>query len=112
MKLASFALPPTVLAALLLAGCSSQPRYYAPPPPPPPPYAAPPLIERAHAEGFRWGTQMGARDLSNGYGHHPRADRAFHDTPGYDPAMGPYQPYRDAFRQAYVDGYERAYNRR
>ncbi|SFS21511.1 hypothetical protein SAMN05421771_4226 [Granulicella pectinivorans] len=111
MKTASLTLPSALFAALLLAGCS-HPTYYAPPPPPPPAYAVPPLIERAHQEGFRWGTQMGARDISNNLGHHPRQDRVFHDTPGYEPNMGPYEPYRDAFRQAYLDGYERAYYRR
>ncbi len=106
-----FALPLAVLA-----GCSSHHYYgYAPPPPPPPTYAyngAPPLIEQARHEGFRIGSDNGSRDAYRGYGYQPKHDRAYHDTPGYDPALGPYGAYRDAFRQAYLSGYDRGYYRR
>ena len=33
-------------------------------------------------------------------------------APGYDPALGPFGPYRDAFRSAYVRGYDQAFYRR
>jgi len=100
---------------LLSAGCASHHYYaYAPPPPPPPPaYASvPPLIERANHEGFRIGSDAGVRDAYHGFGYQPRRDRAFHDTPGYDPGLGPYGAYRDAFRSAYLQGYDRGFYRR
>ncbi|QNI38312.1 hypothetical protein [Edaphobacter albus] len=102
------------LPLILLVGCSSpRPYAYAPPPPPPPPYnSVPPLIDRANHEGFRIGVDAGTRDAYRGFSYQPRRDRAFHDTPGYDPALGPYGPYRDAFRNAYLRGYDRGFYRR
>ncbi|HTH54175.1 MAG TPA: hypothetical protein VL495_09500 [Edaphobacter sp.] len=109
------------LAVLLLsvpllfsAGCASHRPYpyaYAPPPPPPPP-RAPALIEQANHEGFHLGEEAGARDAYRGFGYQPKRDRAFHDTPGYDPSFGPYGPYRDAFRNAYLRGYDEGFRRR
>ncbi|HMG02647.1 MAG TPA: hypothetical protein VK596_05905 [Edaphobacter sp.] len=98
---------------IFAAGCASPQRYaYAPPPPPPPPYAAaPPLVEQARHEGFRMGSDAGVRDAYRGFGYQPRRGPAFHNTPGYDPALGPYGPYRDAFRQAYLQGYDRGFYR-
>ncbi len=79
----------------------------------PPPYnSVPPLIARADHEGFRAGSEDGARDAYNGFGHHPERDRKYHEAPGYDPALGPFGPYRDAFRSAYVRGYDQAFYRR
>lgn len=113
MNCSRFALPLLAAATLFTAGCASR-TYYAPGPPPPPVayYNAPPLTERAEHEGFRIGSELGARDSYNGYGYRPKHDRAFHDTPGYDPAMGPYGPYRDAFRSAYLRGYDKGFYRR
>ena len=111
MKLSRIALLLVTGASLAATGCASHP-YYAAPPPPAPYASVPPLIERAEHEGFRFGSEAGSRDLYNGFGHHPERDRTFHDTPGYDPAMGPYGPYRDAFRRAYVRGYDQAFFRR
>jgi hypothetical protein len=109
MKLIRIALP-LISASLLLTGCAQHPYYAAPPPAA---YAgAPPLIARADHEGFRSGLEDGARDAYNGFGHHPQRDRKFHDTPGYDPGFGPYGPYGDAFRQAYLRGYDQAFYRR
>ena len=110
MKLARLALP---LAVLFTAGCASHPYYYASAPPPPPPYSSPsPLIEHAQREGFRVGVDDGARDLYNGFGYHPKHDRNFRDTPGYDPALGPFGAYRDTFRNAYLRGYDKGFYRR
>ena len=98
-------------AILLSTGCASH-RYYAPPPPPPPAYAQrPPLIQLADQNGFRTGESNGARDAYEGRGYRPQADRAFHETPGYDPNLGPFQPYRRAFRDAYVRGYDNGFHR-
>jgi ribosome modulation factor len=72
----------------------------------------PPLVERAQQIGFRSGLDDGSRDSYQGYGYHPKHDRKFHNTPGYDPALGPYGPYRDAFRNAYLRGYDKGFYRR
>jgi hypothetical protein len=58
------------------------------------------------------GSDAGVRDAYGGFGYQPRRGRAFHDAPGYDPALGPYGPYRDAFRSAYLRGYDRGFYRR
>ncbi len=95
-----------------LGGCAHR-TYYVASPPPPPPQAyreVPPLVQLAEQTGYRAGLDEGARDAYRG-DYHPRADRAFHDTPGYDPQLGPYPPYRDAFRSAYLRGYDRNFNR-
>ncbi|WP_158941975.1 hypothetical protein [Granulicella sp. S190] len=112
MKFAHLALPVVAAACLLTAGCASHPAYYAPPPPPPPGYGVPPLIARADHEGFRSGTEDGARDAYNGFGYHPRHDGKFHSTPGYDPGLGPYGAYRDEFRRSYLRGYDQGFHRR
>jgi hypothetical protein len=113
MKLSRLVVPMVAVASFFIAGCASH-TYYAPGPPPPPAgyNGAPPLIERAQHEGYRAGTADGARDAYNGYGYHPQHDRNFRDTPGYDPAFGPYRPYRDAFRAAYLQGYDQGFHRR
>jgi len=101
----------TALAAatLTVTGCSEHRAYYVAPGPPPP---GPSLMDMAAHNGFRAGMDDGARDLYDGRGYRATHDRAFHDTPGYDPAFGPYGPYRDAFRNAYLRGYDRAFYRR
>jgi hypothetical protein len=98
-------------ATLFAAGCAQHP-YYAVAPAPAPYNSVPPLIARADHEGFRAGSEDGARDLYNGFGHHPQHDRSYHDTPGYDPGLGPYGPYRDAFRRSYLRGYDQSFYRR
>jgi hypothetical protein len=70
------------------------------------------LIAEADRRGYRAGFDDGARDLNNGFGYHPRRDRKYGETPGYEPGMGPYPPYRDAFRNAYLRGYAEAFHRR
>lgn len=95
-------------ATLFAAGCASHPYY----PPPPPPYAQrPPLIDLADHNGFRAGTDDGARDAYNGRGYRPQHNRNFRDTPGYNPALGPFEPYRRAFRDAYLRGYDNGFRR-
>jgi len=100
-------------ALFALAGCASHPNYYAPPPPPPPPAYAqrPPLIELADQNGFRTGADECARDAYRGSGYHPEHDRGFRDTPGYDPSLGPFGPYRHAFRDAFLRGYDVGFHR-
>ncbi len=110
MRMRHVALPAVLFATLVVTGCASH-TYAGPPPPPPPGYGVPPLIERADHEGYRMGVEDGGRDAYNGRGYRPKADRKFHETPGYDPAFGPYPPYRDAFRSAYLRGYYKGYNR-
>ncbi|HXC96745.1 MAG TPA: hypothetical protein VNU92_13680 [Edaphobacter sp.] len=109
MNLSRVELPFLAAAVFLITGCASHP-YYAVAPAPPP-YTEP-LIARADHEGFRIGSENGARDAYNGYGRHPERERAYHETPGYDPSLGPYGPYRDAFRAAYLRGYNQAFYRR
>jgi hypothetical protein len=113
MKLFRVALPFIAAACLFTAGCASHPYYAVAPPPPPQSYnSVPPLIARADHEGFRAGSEDGVRDAYNGVGHHPERDRKYHDAPGYDPALGPFGPYRNAFRSAYLRGYDQAFYRR
>jgi hypothetical protein len=91
-------------------GCAHP--YYGPPPPPPPPMAqGPSIVQLAERNGFQTGRTDGAMDADRGAPPHPRHTRAFHDTPGYDPQLGPVPVYRDAFRNAYMRGYQRGYNR-
>jgi hypothetical protein len=96
-------------AALFTAGCAERTYVAVPPPPPPGPS---PLVEQAEHNGFRIGMEDGSRDLANGFGYHPRRDRAFHETPGYDPRFGPLGAYQGYFRNAYMRGYNQAFNRR
>jgi hypothetical protein len=103
----------SLLAATVFSTAGCGPHYYAAPPPPPPAYGGPAaLIDRADHAGYRAGFDDGARDASSGFGYHPQHDRKFHDTVGYDPALGPFGPYRDYFRRAYLRGYGEAFNRR
>src|SRR5271154_6924658 len=109
MLLKKIALPAALIATLLVTGCAAHNYNYAAPPPPPG-HAVPALIQQADNEGFRMGSSDGARDAYNGRGYHPKSDRKFKETPGYDPELGPFQPYRDHFREAYLRGYYRGYN--
>jgi len=94
-------------ALLSSAGCASH-AYYAPPPA----YAQrPPLIELADHNGFQTGSSDGAREAYSGRPYSPQHTRAFHDTPGYDPSLGPFGPYRNAFRDAYLRGYDMGFRR-
>jgi hypothetical protein len=89
-------------------GCA--PHYVAPPPPPPPP-AAPPIVQFAERQGFELGRADGARTAEAGAPPEPRRTPAYHDTPGYQPGMGPFDVYQNAFRNAYLRGYEKGYHR-
>jgi len=71
-----------------------------------------PLVQLAERNGFETGRSDGARDSASGEPFHARRTRAFHDTPGYDPQLGPFPVYRDAFRDAYLRGYDRGFYRR
>ncbi len=102
--------PAALLCSALLftaLGCHST---YAPPPPPPPYAQVPPLVQLADRNGFETGRADGARDVESGFAYAPRHTRAFHDCPGYDPQLGPFGPYRDAFRNAYLRGYDRGFH--
>ena len=101
LRVSRFALPAAAAVCLITTGCAT--RVYAPPPPPAP-YVSP-LVQEADRRGMRAGYDDGARDAANGFGYHPRADRKYAETPGYDPSLGPYPPYRNAFRDAYLRGY-------
>ncbi len=100
----------TVSSILLFAGVGCAPRY-APPPPPPPGASLPPLLQLADHNGFDAGRADGARDVEQRIPYGPRRTPAYHDTPGYDPHLGPLGPYRNAFRNAYLRGYDRGYHR-
>ncbi len=98
-------------SAALLAGTGCHPRYYAAPPPPPP-SGPPPIVQLADHNGFETGRSDGARESGAGYPFAPRRTRAYHDTPGYDPALGPFNVYQNAFRNAYLRGYDRGFYHR
>jgi hypothetical protein len=89
-------------------GCA--PRYVAPPPPPPP-SVAPPIVQFAEKQGFELGRADGARAVDAGYPPDSRRTPAYRDTPGYQPGMGPFGEYQNAFRSAYLRGYEKGYHR-
>ena len=91
-------------------GCS-HPRYYPPPPPPPPMAQGPTLVQLADRNGFETGRSDGSMAAERGLPPRPEHTRAFHDTPGYDPQLGPFPVYRNAFRDAYLRGYQRGYKR-
>ena len=100
------------VAALAVTGCASHPYYAAPPPPPPQAYQQrPPLIDLADRNGFQSGNADGARDAYDGRRFNPQHTRAFRNTPGYDPNLGPFEPYRRAFRDAYLRGYDAGFRR-
>lgn len=98
--------------ALLGAAVGCAHPYYPPPPPPPPPVVQSPLVQLAERNGFMTGRAEGARDAQAGAPFHARHTRAFRDTPGYDPQLGPFPVYRDAYRSAYLRGYHRGYDGR
>ncbi len=99
------------VALLGAMGCS-HPTYPPAAPPPPPVAQQPPLIQLADRNGFQTGRSDGARDVANGYPFQPRRTRAYAETPGYDANLGPYGPYKNAFRNAYLRGYNVGYYRR
>lgn len=69
------------------------------------------MVQLAERNGFDTGRADGERDVMNGMPSAPLRTRAYHDTPGFQPGMGPYPVYRDAFRHAYLRGYEHGYRR-
>ena len=103
---------PALAAIVSLLGCYDHP-YYAPPPPPAPIYAPPAtLLDLANRNGFHAGIQDGARDAYNGYAFAPRRTGAYRDAPGYDPQLGPVEPYVNTFRNSYLAGYDKGFYRR
>ncbi len=109
-ELARLIFPFAAAACLVTTGCASH--YYGPPPPPAAYAQTPPVVEEADHRGFRAGAEDGARDAANGFGYHPKRDRKFIETVGYDPAAGPFPVYRDYFRTAYLRGYEQGFYHR
>jgi hypothetical protein len=101
----SFVMLTSMFVLLLTVGCVQ--RY-----PPPPPAAPPPLIQLADHNGFETGRSDGAHAVESGIPFSPRHTRAYHDTPGYDPNLGPFGAYQNAFRNAYLRGYDKGYDRR
>lgn len=96
-------------AIVAMTGCAQR-AYYASPPPPQ--QFVPPLTQEAERNGFRAGLDAGSRDAYNGFGYHPKRDRGFHDTPGYDPRLGPFGAYQNYFRGAYLRGYDKGFYHR
>jgi len=102
IRFSSVVLTAVAAACLITTGCAT--RVYGPPPPPAP-FNGSALLQEADHRGLRAGADDGARDAANGSGYHPRRDRKYAETPGYDPARGPFPLYRDTFRNAYLRGY-------
>jgi hypothetical protein len=92
----------TTATCLLVAGCAA--RSY--PTPPVAAFAPAPLEQDADRHGFKTGKEDGTRDAAYGIGYHPKRDRNYIETVGYDPLSGSYELYRDFFRSAYLRGYE------
>ena len=97
-----------VLAGL---GCASHNYAYAPTPPPPAYVEAPQLVQVAERNGFQTGQSDGARDAYDGRHYRAQSTRAYNDAPGYDQGLGPFGPYRNAFRNAYLRGYDKGFRR-
>ncbi|MFC6644695.1 hypothetical protein ACFQBQ_03630 [Granulicella cerasi] len=89
------------LALTVAVGCA-----HRPPPPPPPP---PPIVQFAEHAGFDTGHADGQRAAYNRAPADPYHTRAFQETPGYRPGMGPFRLYRESFRRAYVQGFGAGY---
>jgi hypothetical protein len=102
----------SMTSIVLASGLGCAPHYYPPPSPPPPNYAPPAIVQLADRNGFATGRSDGARDANAGYPFSARRTRAYRDTPGYDPALGPLGVYRNAFRNAYLRGYDAGFYRR
>jgi len=102
----------STLSLVLLAGAGCAHTYYPPNQAPPPVAQVPPLIQLADRNGFQTGRADGQRDVFNGYPYEARRTRAYHETPGYDANLGPLGQYRNAFRNAYLRGYEAGYYHR
>jgi hypothetical protein len=100
----------TLSSTLLIAAVGCAHHYPPPPPPPPPMVQGPTLVQLADRNGFQTGRSDGAMAAERGQPPRPEHTRAFHDTPGYDPQLGPFNVYRNAFRDAYLRGYQRGYN--
>ncbi len=111
MNLQRAALLP-LASLVLLAGVGCAHNTYYPPPPPPPLAQVPPIIQLAERNGFETGRSDGARDAAQGFPFSARRTRAYHQTPGYDPALGPFGAYQNAFRNAYLRGYDHGFYRR
>lgn len=95
-------------AAIVLTGCSHRAYVYAGPPAPPPP-AVDPMARLASSNGFHDGRMLGRADAERGLPYAPRHNAYFHDVPGWQPGMGPHQEYRDAYRNAFLHGYNESY---
>lgn len=108
------ALLPLCAVALALTGCyDDQVPYAQAPPPPPAVYApSPQQLDQASRNGFRAGEEDGSRDAYNGAPFSARRTQAYHDTPGYDDSVGPFEPYQNTFRNAYLRGYDRGFYHR
>ena len=96
---------------LAVLGCADNHHYVLQGPPPPAYVEAPPIVQLADRSGFRTGAADGARDVETGRQYRARATRAYRDTPGYDGSLGPFPEYRNAFREAYLRGYDQSFRR-
>ena len=102
VRISRWLAPASVAACLLVtAGCAQ--RVYGPPPQAA--FAPSTLISEADHRGFHAGVEDGSHDAVTRSGYHPRQDRRYAETPGYNESLGPYDSYRNAFRNAYLRGY-------
>ena len=67
------------------------------------------LVQLAHHNGFRAGHADGEQAAADHAAYAPRFSRTYADTPGYEDQMGPFMDYQEAFRVAYLRGYERGF---
>jgi len=99
-------------SVLLASGLGCAHHYYAPPPPAAPAYTPSANVQLAERNGYQLGRTDGGRDAYNGYPFSARRTRAYHDTPGYDPSLGPLGQYQNTFRNAYLRGYDNGFYHR
>jgi hypothetical protein len=80
----------------------------------PPRYGSPVFSDRTASQfGYQDGFNDGVRDRQTGHSFRPTNGKAYRDADhGYSSTLGSKDYYKQAFRQAYISGYQRGYSGR
>jgi hypothetical protein len=63
----------------------------------------------AYDRGYQDGLFTGANDGRRKQTYDPDRSHFYNDTPGYDPALGSRDVYRQAYRDGFLHGYREGY---